>query len=226
MLQGPNAAPRSKLAEELDASGNAIDTLCHTALAEELRAAFKVAEPPLAFQPNFAHSDFPMHYDCPGSDGFGTRRRGFERALLRRMAPAMCKAQTPPALRRSPSSARVTCCPRPMLGVCAGRTVLTLNVKEGATILVEESLDQPGCRWKFALAPGDAWAMRGYARERCAHGVSVGYALTTPCEAGCRECRVSLNLRCGAHTADEAERIEAEWRRAPPGVAAMMTVPH
>ena len=77
--------------------------------------------------------------------------------------------------------------------------VLTINVKESATIIIEETIDHPGSQWSFALQPGDTWAMRGYARERCAHGVSVGVSLSKPCEAGCTSCRISLNLRC-AHT--------------------------
>ena len=27
----------------------------------------------------------------------------------------------------------------------------------------------------------------------------------------CRSCRISLNLRCGLHTADEVRAIEAVW---------------
>lgn len=163
MLTGPNAAPRSKLAEELHAAGDGCgESICGFELADELRQIFKVEDPPLAFQPNFAHSDFPMHYDIPGSDGFG-------------------------------------------------RTVVTLNVKESATIIIDEVLDHPESRWRFVLKPGDAWAMRGYARERCTHGVSVGLALTTACKAGCRACRISLNLRCGTHSEEEAQGIERLW---------------
>ena len=69
MLSGPNAAPRSKLDAEL-ASTDAPAVL-DAALAASLTQAFNIDEAPLAFQPNFTHSDFPLHYDIPGSDGFG-----------------------------------------------------------------------------------------------------------------------------------------------------------
>lgn len=92
-----------------------------------------------------------------------------------------------------------------------GKCIITLNVKERATIVVEEALDHPGNRWQFTLEPGDAWGMRGYARERCLHGVSVGFALSKPCEAGCRSCRISLNLRCGEHSTEEVARICQLW---------------
>ena len=92
-----------------------------------------------------------------------------------------------------------------------GKSIVTLNVKEPATIVIEESLLHPGCRWQFTLRPGDAWAMTGYARECCEHGVSVGFSLNMPCEAGCRRCRISLNLRCGEHSLEEANRITQMW---------------
>ena len=176
MTSGPNAAPRQKLAEELVANSSGDvrgSSLCSLGLANELRQCFEVDDVPLAFQPNFAHADFPLHYDLPGADGFG-------------------------------------------------RSIITLNVKAKATILIEESLDHPQCRWRFELQPGDAWAMRGYARVRCAHGVSVmGIAVPTPCTAGCRACRVSLNLRCGAHDEGEVAEIERDWRASPEGAERM-----
>ena len=56
----------------------------------------------------------------------------------------------------------------------------------------------------------------GYVRERCAHGVSIGCpALGTYCEQGCRGCRISLNLRCGLHTQEQAMAIQRVWQEEP-----------
>ena len=73
--------------------------------------------------------------------------------------------------------------------------------------------DRPECRWQFRLEPGDAYALRGgYARERCAHGVSIGCAAVgMQCKVGCRACRISLNLRCGLHSPDEVAAISNAW---------------
>ena len=164
LSHGPNAVPRSELAAAMDADTAASTTssICDTSLAEELAASFGVRAPPIAFQPNYAHSDFPMHYDVPDSDGFG-------------------------------------------------EAIITLNVKEAATVLIDETLDRPEHRWQLPLNPGDAYCLRGYARERCSHGVAVGFALDTACQPGCRQCRISLNLRCGVHRHEDAQRIQRYW---------------
>ena len=62
LLSGPNAAPREALKEDMDASSALADKLlsCSQASAEVLARSFHFEEPPLAFQPNFAHSDFPV----------------------------------------------------------------------------------------------------------------------------------------------------------------------
>jgi hypothetical protein len=128
-----------------DATRLPADTISHRLLCP-CQGMFHIDDEPIAFQANYTHSDLPLHYDVPGSDGFG-------------------------------------------------RCVLTVNVKETATIIIEETVDHPQSRWCFPLRPGNTWAMRGYARERCAHGVSVGVSLNEACEAGCTSCRISLNLR-------------------------------
>jgi hypothetical protein len=162
MLSGPNAAPRKKLNADLAQQGVRHDSLCNERLASDLCGLFHINEKPVAFQANYSHSDFPMHYDVPQSDGFG-------------------------------------------------KAIATLNVKDGATIIIDESIDHPEKRWRLSLRRGDAWAMRGYARERCSHGVSVGFALSSSCEQGCTSCRISLNLRCGEHTSEETNRLQELW---------------
>uniref|UniRef100_A0A7S0LK21 Myb-like domain-containing protein n=1 Tax=Coccolithus braarudii TaxID=221442 RepID=A0A7S0LK21_9EUKA len=161
-VDGPNHIAARYLQED-EASMGALQAVCTNALASQLVAPFGMSEPPLAFQPNFQHDDFPLHYDDPMSDGFG-------------------------------------------------RQIVTLNVKEHAVVLIEESLDGSGRRWHFKLAPGDAWALRGYARERCVHGVQFR-RLCEPCFTGCRLCRISLNLRCGEYTRAEARRVVSAWNR-------------
>ena len=49
----------------------------------------------------------------------------------------------------------------------------------------------------------------------------MGIAVPTPCTAGCRACRVSLNLRCGAHDEGEVAEIERDWRASPEGAERM-----
>ena len=77
--------------------------------------------------------------------------------------------------------------------------------------MIEETLDAGRRRWHFELSPGDVWAIRGYARERCLHGVRCR-RLCEPCGVGCRACRISLNLRCGEYSQEEARRVIDAWR--------------
>ena len=78
--------------------------------------------------------------------------------------------------------------------------------------MIEETLDAGRRRWQFDLSPGDVWAIRGYARERCLHGVRC-HRVCAPCHAGCRACRISLNMRCGEYSQEEAQRVIGEWSK-------------
>ena len=72
-LISPNAAnptTASALRED-EASMASLQAACPPWLATQLAAPFGVSDTPLAFQPNFQHDDFPLHYDDPASDGFG-----------------------------------------------------------------------------------------------------------------------------------------------------------
>jgi hypothetical protein len=171
-------------------------------------------EPLMALQANYQHTNFPLHYDIPRQDGFGksiaTVRFGRPPHPTWPTAAAHPHPHPPPHHSHTHTHKNTH---------FAASRIFQVNVRGKGVVIINEDLDPQGRAWCFDLDEGDVYAMlstgnsSGYVRERCSHGLPSLKKVPSVCLPGCQKpgCRISLNLRYGLHTPEEAARMMSAW---------------
>ena len=88
-----------------------------------------------------------------------------------------------------------------------GKVIVTIAIRESATILILDGATEEQTSYKFKLSPGEAYILSGRVRNECLHAVLAEEGSSTPSSS-----RESLNLRFGIHTTKEAhEQVTRHW---------------
>ena len=99
-----------------------------------------------------------------------------------------------------------------------GVVIVTVAIQgRGDVVIVndgEEGDDGPPQSWAFPLHPGEMYVLAGPARNLCRHGViedTKSSKKRHPSAADADKDRISLNLRFGIHTAEQAHADIGRW---------------